>query len=99
MVAMNENSVIAKALGKARKHLPKPLRVERLEFSLGKDQIGDPAVFVVVVIEETAKDADWSLKDAERVEEVVRKELVATGNERYVYFSFSKPSELRPMEE
>lgn len=65
------------------------------DFELGTDQADDPAVFIVVFLDERTKDKDWISTKLDPIADTIRNALREAGVERWVYVRFARPSDLK----
>lgn len=79
-----------------RLRLLNPRYVDSFEFMLDEDSTGDLAVFVWVIIEDTAPEGAWSATSRNRIRRQVRDAIDAVTDMRvYIYFqSVSEQEEL-----
>jgi hypothetical protein len=95
MVAANETDRIRNTLDQVSSSLPANPHVVGTQFDLGTDGTGDPAVYVVVLLDDATKDEDWTSPKLEPIADRFREELRAAGIDRWPYVRFAKPSDLK----
>ena len=95
MAANTETDQIRAALATVPTSFPGHPRVVETRFKLGSDEAGDPAVFVVVLLDENTSDADWTSPKLEPIAERFRAALDDAGIARWPYVRFARPSDYR----
>ncbi len=91
----NEVEQIESALRAITHSMPAGPRVVDLRFDLGVDEAGDPAIFVVVLLDEGTKEKDWVSPRLDPIADRVREALRAAEVRRWPYVRFAKPSDLK----
>jgi len=74
--------------------LPEAPRVELLQVDEYTDSTGDPALRVLVVLEDLAEDAEPRWSQLKPIQDEVFRVLAAKGESRFPYVSFRTVSEL-----
>jgi hypothetical protein len=92
---MGEFEHIRTVLDSVQRSLPPIPRTVGMHFDVGTDEAGDPAVYVVVLLDEGTRDEDWTSEKLDPIAQTIRAALRAAGVSRWPYVRYSKPSELR----
>lgn len=91
----NESERIRTTLESVPASLPSHPKVVETRFELGTDEAGDPAVYVVVLLDDSTSDADWVSSKLEPIAQRVRAALHEAGIARWPYVRFARPSDYR----
>jgi hypothetical protein len=92
---MGELEHIRSTLDEVQRRLPSFPRTVGLHFDVGTDDAGDPAVYIVVLLDESTRDEDWTSDKLDPIADLIRGALRGAGVSRWPYVRYSKPSELR----
>lgn len=86
---------IRTVLDEVARSLPEWPKVVQVEFELGVDGAGDPAVYITVLLDESTRSEDWTSANLEPIEDRIQAALQEAGIERWPYVTFIRPSEWR----
>jgi hypothetical protein len=92
---MDEWERIQSVLDSVQRSLPAFPRTVGLQFDVGTDTAGDPAVYVVVLLDESTREEDWTNENLEPIAQMIRHAIRSAGVGRWPYVRYSKPSELK----
>ncbi len=90
---VDEPARIQEAIDRARGQLPARPVVVDVRFELGDDSTGDPAVFVMTLLDEQTRDEEWTSENLDPIVDQLTEAVVGTGLDRLVYVRFARPSE------
>jgi hypothetical protein len=80
-----------------RPRLPEKPRIDHIESYAFTDQIGDPSIQIIVVLEEPfTEESDW--EPIRQIEEAVMDAVREAGDERFPYVRLVSVSELRELQ-
>lgn len=94
MIHGTETQQIRDAIDATRKDLQSKPSIVEVRFDLGEDSTGDPAVFVLALLDDKTQDKDWTSKNLDPIADRLTEAVVATGVGRIVYVRFARPSDL-----
>ena len=94
MIHGTETQQIRDAIDATRKGLQSKPSIVEVRFDLGEDSTGDPAVFVLALLDDETRDEDWTSTNLDPIADRLTEAVVATGVGRLVYVRFARPSDL-----
>jgi len=87
-----------RSIRSALKKVRFPKGIANLDFDLGNDSTGDPAVWIWIVVKDAAADVAASAETATRLSRDIRQALHKAGSDRWPYLSFRTVSEQKELQ-
>ncbi|MCC5785859.1 MAG: hypothetical protein EA423_07995 [Phycisphaerales bacterium] len=94
MTERREVELIRKALDAVKADWKTTPKIVEIRFEIGDDHTGDPAVDVLVLIDNATKDEDWTSENLDPIADRVREEIEKLNIDRLVHVGYRRPDDL-----